>query len=73
MSGGEGYIDFRIGKFLLIFKQYVYVIFTGAWSGIDTLMNCNKIERDKIWKYHEKLIPERKRIQNLLTSVGVTW
>ena len=48
MSGGEGYIDFRIGKFLLIFKQYVYVIFTGALSGIDILANCNKDKQDKI-------------------------
>ena len=45
---------------------------TGAWSGIDTLSNCNKVERYKICKYIGKLTQERKNFENLSTSVGVT-
>ena len=32
---------------------------TGAWSGIGTLANCNKVDHDKICRYSEKLIQER--------------
>ena len=46
--------------------------YTGAWSGTDTLANCNKVEHDKIWKYIGKLTQERKKFENLPTSVEVT-
>ena len=45
---------------------------TGAWSGTDTLANCNKVEHDKFSKYNGKLTQERKFFENLSTSMGVT-
>ena len=27
-----------------------HTFFAGAWSGIDTLANCKKVEHEKIWK-----------------------
>ena len=43
-----------------------------AWSGIETLANCKKVENEKILKYNEILTQERKIFENLLTSVGAT-
>ena len=45
---------------------------TGAWSGTDTLANCNKVEHDKIIKDIGKLTQERKIFENLPTFVEVT-
>ena len=38
---------------------------TSAWSGIDTLANCNKVEHDKIRKCNEILAQERKFFEKL--------
>ena len=46
--------------------------FTGAWGGTDTLVNCNKIDQDKIIKYIGKLTQERKIFESLPMSVEVT-
>ena len=45
---------------------------TGAWSGTNTLANCNKVKHDKIIKYIGKLTQERKFFENLPKSVEVT-
>ena len=39
---------------------------TGAWSGIDTLTNCNKVEEDKIWKYDKIHNTGKNFFENLL-------
>ena len=54
-------------------KNHVsFFIFLFAWSRIDTIANCNKVEYDKIWKYIGKITQKRKNFENLLTSVEVT-
>ena len=44
---------------------------TGAWSGADTLANCNKVEHDKISKYNGKLKQEIEKFESLQTFMGV--
>ena len=58
---------------LIVCLQKIYNFeSTGAWNGIDTLANCNKVEHDKIIKYIGKLTQESKNFENLPTSIEVT-
>ena len=41
--------------------MFILLHFTGAWRGIDTFTNCNKVEHDKIRTYSTKLTQKTKK------------
>ena len=61
----------NITKTLSFQFKWINLAITGAWSGIDTLANFNKVEHAKIWKYNEILKQERENFENPPTYMGV--
>ena len=45
----------------------------GAWSPINNLRNCNKVEPDKIQKYNEKLTQKRKNLKNASRLICLSY